>query len=108
MTLTTKQLTQALKDAAVAHHAFETALGHPDADWQAWYAEWIALKFPDPKPVASCLNCSQPIAIAWKPLPSELPLDAPFEYLNDDGATVYSYHAKAHNAYSANDNGVSL
>lgn len=40
--LTTSQLTQLLKDAAVAHHTFEATLGHADADWPAWYARFVA------------------------------------------------------------------
>lgn len=31
-------MTQLLKDAASAHHRHEAALGGPDADWEAWYA----------------------------------------------------------------------
>jgi hypothetical protein len=36
------ELAQLLKQAAEAHHAFETALGHPDEAWPEWYAKHIA------------------------------------------------------------------
>jgi hypothetical protein len=34
-------LAQRLRQAADAHHAYETRIGHPDADWPTWYAEYI-------------------------------------------------------------------
>jgi catechol 2,3-dioxygenase-like lactoylglutathione lyase family enzyme len=35
-------LEAALRDAAAAHGKHEAALGHPDPDWPAWYAEHMA------------------------------------------------------------------
>jgi hypothetical protein len=34
-----------LKQAADAHHEYERILGHPDADWPAWYAAYIVGRF---------------------------------------------------------------
>lgn len=34
-------MVQLLKGAADAHHTFEAGLGHPDADWPTFYADWI-------------------------------------------------------------------
>lgn len=39
--MTIDKLTAALTEAAEAHHAFEATLGHPDANWQRWYAQYI-------------------------------------------------------------------
>jgi len=39
--MTIDKLTTALTQAAEAHHAYEATLGHPDANWQHWYASWI-------------------------------------------------------------------
>lgn len=39
--MTIDKLTTALTEAAEAHHAYEKTLGHPDANWQRWYAAWI-------------------------------------------------------------------
>ena len=33
---------QALTAASEAHHEFERGLGHPDAHWATWYAEFMA------------------------------------------------------------------
>lgn len=43
--MTSDKLTQALTEAAEAHHVFEAGLGHPDANWQRWYAEFILSKY---------------------------------------------------------------
>lgn len=37
----TKNLEILLKQAADMHHAYEKVLGHHDADWAKWYAEWM-------------------------------------------------------------------
>lgn len=37
----TAQLASLLRSAADAHHQYEQEHGK-DADWQTWYAEWIA------------------------------------------------------------------
>ena len=36
------EIEQALRDAARAHGRYEADLGHPDADWPAWYAAHLA------------------------------------------------------------------
>jgi hypothetical protein len=36
-----EKLTQLLKDAANAHHEYESVLGRADSDWQSWYAAYI-------------------------------------------------------------------
>lgn len=36
------ELEAALRDAAGAHGKYEGELGHPDADWPAWYADHMA------------------------------------------------------------------
>jgi hypothetical protein len=28
-----------LREAAEAHHTYEATLGHPDENWQGWYAQ---------------------------------------------------------------------
>jgi len=33
------ELAQLLREAAEAHHSFESKLGHPDQDWPEWYAK---------------------------------------------------------------------
>lgn len=38
---TSADLATALREAAAAHHEFEKTLGHPDADWASWYADYI-------------------------------------------------------------------
>jgi hypothetical protein len=37
-----KQLTDMLRDAEIAHAAYEEGLGHPDVDWPVWYAKFMA------------------------------------------------------------------
>jgi len=37
-------LAQLLREAAAAHHSFESTLGHPDQDWPEWYAKHIVVK----------------------------------------------------------------
>lgn len=56
--LTADQLTQALKDAAAAHHVYEAGLGHADENWPAWYAQFVADAAPlraDVQPVPALL-----------------------------------------------------
>ena len=36
------ELEAALRDAAGAHSKYEGELGHPDPDWPAWYADYMA------------------------------------------------------------------
>ena len=36
------ELETALRDAAAAHGKYEGELGHPDAEWPAWYADYMA------------------------------------------------------------------
>lgn len=43
--MTIDKLTKALTEAAEAHHGYEATLGHPDANWQRWYAEFIVNKY---------------------------------------------------------------
>ena len=38
----TAELEASLRDAEAAHAKFESELGHPDADWPAWYAAYLA------------------------------------------------------------------
>ena len=38
------ELAQLLREAAEAHHSFESKLGHPDQDWPEWYAKHIVVK----------------------------------------------------------------
>lgn len=45
--LTETELTQALKDAAAAHHTYEAGLGHADENWPAWYAHHVADAAPE-------------------------------------------------------------
>ena len=39
--LTEAKLTELLKAAAEAHHAYEQGTGKKDENWPAWYAKWI-------------------------------------------------------------------
>jgi hypothetical protein len=34
-------LAEALKRAAAAHGEHEKEIGHPDADWPVWYAQYL-------------------------------------------------------------------
>jgi hypothetical protein len=43
-------LTRLLKAAADAHHNYEAALGHQDANWPEWYAQWIVDHDSEPTP----------------------------------------------------------
>jgi len=36
-----EELAQLLRQAADAHHIYETSLGHSDPDWPMWYARYI-------------------------------------------------------------------
>ena len=36
-----RRLTEILIEARHAHHVYERRLGHPDANWAAWYARHI-------------------------------------------------------------------
>lgn len=38
------RLAQLLRDAEAAHAEYEKKLGHADADWPAWYAQYILEK----------------------------------------------------------------
>ena len=42
-----ERLTEALRDAAEAHHTYEVELGGPDADWQPWYAQHMTRTLND-------------------------------------------------------------
>jgi hypothetical protein len=46
ITLTEEQLRQALIAAQQAHHLYEKATGKVDADWPAWYAQYIFAYYP--------------------------------------------------------------
>jgi len=36
-----ERLAQLLREAEAAHAEFEKSLGHADADWPSWYAQYI-------------------------------------------------------------------
>ena len=36
-----ERLAQLLREAEAAHAEFERSLGHADADWPSWYAQYI-------------------------------------------------------------------
>ena len=38
----TTELAALLKDAQEQHHVYEKSLGHIDANWQDWYANYMA------------------------------------------------------------------
>jgi len=38
---TVEDLADALRRAAAAHHDHEQRTGEPDADWPAWYAQYM-------------------------------------------------------------------
>ena len=40
-TITQEELERLLRGAEAAHAQYEQQLGHADANWPAWYAEWI-------------------------------------------------------------------
>jgi hypothetical protein len=40
-TVTQEQLERLLRGAEEAHAEYERQLGHADANWPAWYAQWI-------------------------------------------------------------------
>ncbi len=44
MELTVEQLAELLREAEAAHAEYERKLGRPDADWPAWYAQYIVDK----------------------------------------------------------------
>ena len=46
--VTQEQLEQLLREAEVAHAAYERELGHADDNWPAWYAAWIVERLPKP------------------------------------------------------------
>lgn len=46
ITLTIEQLRQALVDAQHKHHIYEKSIGKVDADWPAWYAQYIFSFYP--------------------------------------------------------------
>lgn len=35
------KLSRLLKDAQIAHHEYETMLGHADENWADWYAQFV-------------------------------------------------------------------
>jgi hypothetical protein len=47
MDLTAERLAALLREAEEAHGAYERELGHADADWPAWYAEFIVAKLEE-------------------------------------------------------------
>jgi hypothetical protein len=38
----TDEVERALREAATAHGRYEEQIGHPDPDWPAWYAQYMA------------------------------------------------------------------
>ena len=38
------ELTAVLREAAAAHHDYESRVGYKDEDWAAWYAQWMTAK----------------------------------------------------------------
>lgn len=42
-----EELERLLRGAEAAHARYEQQLGHADANWPAWYAEWIFQQLGD-------------------------------------------------------------
>jgi len=49
MAITAEQLAAALREAEAAHGAYERELGRADADWPAWYADFIVRRLDQPR-----------------------------------------------------------
>jgi hypothetical protein len=47
MDLSKERLETLLREAEKAHGEYEKTLGHADANWPAWYAEFIVKKLTD-------------------------------------------------------------
>ncbi len=49
MAITAEELAAELREAEAAHGEYERQLGHPDADWPAWYANFIVERLNQPR-----------------------------------------------------------